>query len=251
MRRPSMIVVPVALALAAMACSSNGGSESASGGDSPSEDDGNGEVVEFKEASLIVETNATDGDAGLQVFLDHEPWRSIAISLPDGTRIVDVQTEDVLVEYGLTELFSESSEPPFDEFPFEEFVELFPEGDYTFEGETIDGVMMRSIVTLSHDIPDGPVILFPEEDSTVATDALVVRWEPVAASAGIEIVGYRVGVERDEEPILVLDVQLSAEATELSVPAEFMDPGVEYKVEVLAIADNGNQTITEVPFLTE
>ena len=36
--------------------------------------------------------------------------------------------------YGLTELFSESSEPPFDQFPFEDFKKLFPEGVYLSPG---------------------------------------------------------------------------------------------------------------------
>lgn len=203
-------------------------------------------TVEFKKATLIVETNATDGDAGLHVSIDHEPWKSFSITRPDGQEILDVRNRGVLREYGLTELFSESSEPPFTEFPFAEFKNLFPEGRYTFSGQTIDGVQMKSLVTLTHNIPAGPEITSPAEGSTVPADAVVVEWLPVTEPAGIEIKGYQVLVVRDD-PKLVLDATLPADATRLSIPAEFLQSGA-YKVEVLAIEKGGNQTLTEVAF---
>jgi hypothetical protein len=57
------------------------------------------------EATIIVEVNATDGDAGLQVFLDGDPWRSMTISRPDGQPILDIDAKAQLKGYGLTELF--------------------------------------------------------------------------------------------------------------------------------------------------
>ncbi len=47
-----------------------------------------------------------------------------------------------------------------------------------------------------------------------------------------------------------LDVFLPGNATQMTVPAEFLHPGTEYKFEVLAKAENGNQTITETCFVT-
>jgi hypothetical protein len=41
-------------------------------------------AVRLADATMIVEVNATDGDAGLQVFLDGDPWRSMRISGPAG-----------------------------------------------------------------------------------------------------------------------------------------------------------------------
>ena len=81
--------------------------------------------------------------------------------------------------YGLTELFSESSEPPFDEFPLEQFKELFPEGSYTFRGTTIDGTPMAGTATVTHDFPDAPEILSPVAGSRVRRDQVVVEWSPV------------------------------------------------------------------------
>ena len=88
--------------------------------------------VEFTDARLKVEINATDGDAGLQIFLDGEAWNTVELLDPQGNPLLDVDVTGRAENYGLTELFSESSEPPFTEFPLDQFKELFPEGTYTF-----------------------------------------------------------------------------------------------------------------------
>jgi hypothetical protein len=198
-------------------------------------------------ASLIVEVNATDGDAGLQFFLDSEAWRSMTISGPDGGALVTVNGQGRLRDYGLTELFSESSEPPFTEFPFEEFKALFPEGKYRFVGTTIDGKRVTGSATLSHDVPDGPEIAAPQDGAIVARDNFVAQWNPVTTPAGIEIAGYRAIVTR-ENPLRVFSADLPASARSVTVPTEFLEAGIEYKLEVQAIAANGNQTLTEVAF---
>ena len=46
----------------------------------------------------------------------------------------------------------------------------------------------------------------------------------------------------------VLSVDLPASARRLPVPAEFLQRGIEYNAEVLAIETGGNQTLTEVAF---
>ena len=108
--------------------------------------------IPFEDARLEIEFNATDGDAGFQIFVDAEEWKEFEIFRPDGRRIVDFDVKGNLRDFGLTELFSESSEPPFTELPFEEFKQLFPEGDYRFEGVTIDGLRMESDVPFSHTV---------------------------------------------------------------------------------------------------
>jgi hypothetical protein len=208
----------------------------------------------FPDARLKIEYNATDGDAGLQVFLDAPAWREVSITNPSGRKVLDVEAERVIRNYGLTELFSESSEPPFDEFPFAEFKRLFPEGAYTFTGRTIEGERLKSTFELTHDVPDGPTIVSPAEEATLARNELVVQWQPVTQPAGVEVVAYQVLVVADApsvgNPTRVFDVMLPGNATQLPVPAEFLVPGT-YKTEVLAIEKSGNQTLTEVAFTIE
>lgn len=208
-------------------------------------------VSAFPDARLKIEFNSTDGDAGLQVLLDAPPWREVVITNPAGRVLAEFDAGPVIDQFGLTELFAESSEPPFDEFPFEEFKRLFPEGVYTFRGTTIDGERLRSRFRLSHDVPDGPVITSPTEDATVPPDGLVVQWLPDASPPGVDVVAYEVLVVADDpfvgNPTQVLDVMLPADATSFPVPAVFLTPG-SYKTEVLAIEAGGNQTLTEVAF---
>jgi hypothetical protein len=203
--------------------------------------------VRLAQSTLIVEVNATDGDAGLQVFLDGEPWRSMAISGPNGQTLLEVEGESQLRDFGLTELFSESSEPPFTEFPLAEFKKLFPEGKYTFAGETVEGQRLVGEARLSHDIPDGPEITSPAEDATVDRNNVVAGWNAVPETGNIDIVGYRVIVTR-ENPLRVFNADLPASARRMPVPAEFLQSGTEYKLEVQSIEASGNQTLTEVAF---
>jgi hypothetical protein len=199
----------------------------------------------FDDARLEIEFNATDGDAGVQVFADAEEWRKFEIFRPDGRRILNIEAKGVLRDFGLSELFSESSEPPFTELPFDEFKELFPEGDYRFEGTTIDGRSLESEVAFSHDILDAPMFVQPQDGGTLPADDAVIRWNAVAGA-----VDYEVIVTRDDEE-RVLDVTLSPEHTSLTVPPEFLDPGREYQIEVHASDASGNRIFTEVGFTVE
>lgn len=206
-------------------------------------------VRAFKAADLKVEINATDGDAGLQVFLDDEAWNEIKIVNPRGRTMVDMRATGPLEDYGLTELFSESSEPPFAEFPLEEFKMLFPEGGYVFTGTLVDGTRLRSEVPLTHDFPDGPTILEPEDGAEVPRNDVVIRWQPSAQNpAGVRIVGYQAIVVREDDA-RTLSADLPASARKLRVPREFLQAGTEYKVEILGIEKSGNQTLTEVSFM--
>jgi Fibronectin type III domain len=75
----------------------------------------------------------------------------------------------------------------------------------------------------------------------------VASWNPPPEPSGINIVGYRAIVER-EDPLRVFSVDLPASVTSVTVPQEYLQPGTKYKLEVQAIEASGNQTLTEVDF---
>jgi hypothetical protein len=204
--------------------------------------------VKLAESTMIVEVNATDGDAGLQVFLDGEPWRTMRVSGPDGRTILDVTTKERLDGYGLTELFSESSEPPFDVFPLAKFKQLFPAGRYSFVGRTVEGARIAGAARLVHDIPAGPRIVAPAGGSNVGRAGLVGRWRPAAQPAGVDIVAYRAIVTTEEPRLRVFSADLPASARFVEIPRAFLVTRGEYKLEVQAIERSGNQTLTEVSF---
>jgi hypothetical protein len=205
-------------------------------------------AVRLAESTMIVEVNATDGDAGLQVFLDGEPWKSMRVSGPDGRPILDVTTKERLDGYGLTELFSESSEPPFDVFPLAKFKQLFPAGKYAFLGTTIEGARLTGSARLSHAIPAGPRIVAPADGSRTGRSEIVGRWRAVMQPAGVNVVAYRAIVTTEEPRLRVLSADLPASARHVEVPRAFLATRGEYKLEVQAIERSGNQTLTEVSF---
>jgi hypothetical protein len=235
-RRPALIATGLAaLALAAVGGTALGQDQKSA---APS-----GKPIPLAASTLIVEVNATDGDAGLQFSLDGEPWKSMTISDPNGNVVVDVDAAGRLHDWGLTELFSESNEPPFSEVPLEEFKARFPEGEYTFVGQTINGETLVGTATLSHDIPDGPKITAPADGARVNRDGVVARWQAPPEAAGIDIVGYRVIVTR-EDPHRVYQVELPASARSVPIPAVFLQRNTEYELEIQAIEESGNWTFT-------
>jgi hypothetical protein len=203
--------------------------------------------IDLEEATMIFEINATDRDAGIQVFLDGEPWSEMAVRAPDGRKILDVDAAGKLNRFGLTELFSESHEPEFSELPLRKVKKRFPEGRYRFTGTTVEGRRMVGKARLSHDTPEGPEITAPAEGATVPEGNAVASWSPGSQPAGVEIVGYRAIVER-EKPLRVFNADLPASVTSVTIPAEFLEPGNEYKFELQAIEKSGNQTISELTF---
>jgi hypothetical protein len=208
--------------------------------------------LEFDVAQIRIEKNATARDAGIQMLLDAEDWKGVAIYLPHGgPRIMQVRASSSVGRIGVTELFFESAEPSLDDLPLKDLLRMFPEGRYRLVGETTDGREMIGTARLTHDIPAGPTVVTPEEGAVTQVDDTHIDWEPVVKPAGIEIAGYQVIVELPE-PLRVFSVDLPPSITSVTVPPEFLRPGTEYKFEILAIARGGgrNQTITESSFTT-
>ena len=235
------------------------------------QDDDENEIP-FSDVSIILETNATDCDTGLQLFFDGDPWRRVSVEDPNGRTILDVRATGALRGFGLTEQFNETNEPVMaelvegfpelecdePEFTLEELFELFPEGVYEFEGKTVEGEELEGEATLSHAISAPAEIVAPEEGSVLnANNPVSIEWvrvnEPILPDLGpVEIVGFQVIVEReDPAPLVVFTADLPADATKVTVPPEFLQPGASYKFEVLQIDVSGNQTIAESVFETE
>lgn len=213
------------------------------------------------QAKLLIEHNATDKDTGFQGFADGDPWNSLEIGLSG--QVVAITAEGGFANFGLTELFFETSEPANDEVPIPDVLARLPVGTYTFTGDMV-GSTSKSTLTadMTHKVPAGPTLLTPANGATNLDPAsVVVSWQSVTqtvdGSADIQIVGYQVIVEKDVEPAYpqgfaqpVFSVYLPASATSVTVPREFMESGAPYKYEVLAIELSGNQTLSSGAFRT-
>lgn len=202
------------------------------------------------EAEFFIEINATDGDAGVQVFLDGEGWKRMKIFDPDGVKIVDTKNRGSVKIQGITEFFFESAEPSFDVQSLEELMALFPEGRYRFEGTTTEGETLTGKTRLTHNFPEGPMLIAPIGGDPVDPENAVFMWAPVADPPGSEIVSYEVIIECDEPFLTKTTAIMDAETTSFTAPPEFFaqDGLDECKWEVLAKEESGNQTIHEEEF---
>jgi hypothetical protein len=236
------------------------GSSDDDGEDDDGEDD-DGQEVPFAESKILIEHNATAADTGFQGFVDGDPWNRLTVTGPDGAAVLQVKGVGRLEELGLTELFFETQEPANAEVPIEDLLARFPEGQYEFEGRSIEGQEVEGEAALSHAIPAGPVVIEPADGSVIDTSAPVVSWNAVTTtitgSTDLEIVGYELIVELDADlPPTAgfsrtnLDIHVPATVTSLTIPPEFLVAGTAYKFEVLALEAGGNQTITEGTFET-
>lgn len=137
----------------------------------------------------------------------------------------------------------------------------------TSDGRSFDGKTLVGSASFTHDVPAPPQITAPEladdpaqPGDPVARDGLVVDWDPVTETvdgAPVTTTGYEVIVTKEDHDDPhgfsrpVYDVHVPAALDALSVPAEFLEPDTVYELEVLALEESGNQTITVGFFVTD
>lgn len=213
-------------------------------------------VVRLKDARIKFEINATDRDNGIQLFLDADEWKSIALFDPFGRNILTTTTSGAIAKQGGTELFLESAEPTIAQLPLAKLFRRFPEGKYRVRGTGLKGERIVGSAILTHTLPDAPQLVSPLETAgPQKPDDTTVVWKPVAAPAGSAIIGYQVLIVQPDTglramPDVTLDVTMPPTATSLRVPPGFLRPNTEYEWEVLAIERTGNQTLSSATFRT-
>ncbi len=202
--------------------------------------------VQLSITRLYWEYNDSANDLGVHVSLDGEDWVNLAIENPKEKTIFQVKGKGPYGALGMTELFFEGAEPSLNQFPLQELLAIFPQGEYEFSGWTADGEEIVGEDMLTHAIPDGPEVF----SDVSAGNFLRIRWNEVTApppgfpALPINIAGYQVIVEP------TFQVTLPSTARSVTVSPEFVEslgPGV-HKFEVLAIEESGNQTLTEGEF---
>lgn len=121
---------------------------------------------------------------------------------------------------------------------------MFSAGAYEFRGRTVEeAITLGGTGMLSTALPDAPVFTSPAAVD-VDPDNTVISWNAIGGLDSYEVI---VG---NEDSGFSLSVELGPDATSVTMPSEFMEGGTEYKAEILAIAMNGNKTITEILFST-
>jgi hypothetical protein len=212
--------------------------------------------LELDEAEVFVEFNSTDGDFGIQFFWDGEPWKRMKVEGPGGSKALNVRAHRSLTAQGLTEGFFESAEPSVDELSMDQFFERFPEGEYEFEGHTLDGDELEGETEFTHVLPAPPSNLFPAEgDEINAASSLVVSFDAVTQAldgSPLDPELYEVILETEDDILRVCTIVLEGDVAfpSATIPPEFLKPGGEYKFEVIVQEESGNRTISETEFTT-
>ncbi len=225
--------------------------------------------IPFSEVRLLFELNHTDGDLGIHGLIDGDEWRRLEIEDPRERQILDVQVRGRLRQQGLTEIFFESAEPPFDELSPADFFRRFPEGEYEIEGTTLDGDELEGSAELSHVMPAPPgnvtVSGLPAAENCDAElptvdgdEPVVVAWSPVTSShptvgkAGpVAVANYQFVLEVEAPELLITSVDLPPGITEFEIPAALIELADEFKFEIVVRAESGNQTVVESCFELE
>ena len=238
------------------------------------------EKIPYDEAHIFFELNDTDGDLGIHALFDGDAWKWLRIHDPEEIVILHLRLQRRLRGQGLTELFFESAEPPFEsEDPEEltqtpeEFFRRFPAGTYRVQGRTLEDEPLLSFaeVTQVMPAPAGNILIAgiaAVEDCDVvplpvvmpdANGTVTIAWDPVTTShpdlgesdPAIEIVAYQFFAEFDDadENTQVYSVDLPPSVTAMEIPAGFIALNDEFKFEIQVREASGNQTAVESCFV--
>jgi hypothetical protein len=195
----------------------------------------------FPEASIRFEQNATDGDVEVvfEIAGRAEGLTTLSVERPDGVVVVDFASDDSTA--GIRQFVFESPEPK----DVESIKTAYPEGTYTFEGQTASGMQLRGQATLSHRLPETTSFVSPATDARgVSVADLKITWAPVQ-----DMVAYIIEIEADE-PEVNLTAKLPATTASFSVPDGFLRPATEYQLGIGTVSPDGNISYVETHFTT-
>jgi hypothetical protein len=227
----------------------------------------------FSEAQLYFELNDTDGDLGIHGLIDGDAWKSLEIEGPGEQLLMNVWIRGNLRKQGMTEIFFESDEPPFDELSPAAFFARFAEGIYEIEGTTLDDEELEAEVRLSHVMPGPPGgIKVNGQDSAencdaelpVVSEPVTLDWNAVTKShpsigrpnVNVTVLSYEIvgEIERENKnpDVLVFSALLPRNVTVFEFPESFTGlADGEMKFEIVTKLTNGNQTAVESCFEIE
>lgn len=196
--------------------------------------------LEFDEAAIVIEYNATDDDAEVVISIDADMGlERLRIVNPCGKEILDVRalhTDDI----GLRKFALETPEPALDEV-----LDGYPEGWYRFFGKSEDGQKLYSEVWLSHELPTVPTITYPLDGATgVPTVGAVATW-----SAGSDAESFFLELDQDELGV-DLKSNIVGDTTSFGLPSGWIRPDTEYQFGLGARSQNGNLSVVEIHFTT-
>jgi len=190
----------------------------------------------LSESSMTIELMA-GGEAVVRIEAEtEEELEEVRVKRPGGESFLELSSGN---QRGLSGLMIELSETS-----LQSLLQNYTEGDYGIRATTVGGNLVGGSARLSFDLPAAPQIYYPRPGATgVTASGLNVIW-----LADRNAASYYVQLEQGETDLLA--VNLPASRNSLRVPPGILARGVETRLEVAAIAPNGNRTAVETVFTT-
>lgn len=196
----------------------------------------------FTKAHVHFEQNATDEDVEVvfEVKGGPEGLTKLTVVSPDGRTVVDFKAPDAST-LGIRQFRFESPEPR----DVAGLKAAYPEGVYTFSGETAAGVKLEGKSTLSHTLPATTSFVQPKAKAEgVAVKNLAITWAPLK-----NVAAYLIYIEQDELQV-EFTARLAGTASKFAVPDGFLISGTQYTLGLGTVTEDGNVSIIETWFTT-
>ncbi|HKI76955.1 MAG TPA: hypothetical protein VKA26_00270 [Ignavibacteriaceae bacterium] len=197
-------------------------------------------ALPFSKASIHLEQNATDGDVELvlEIIADEEGLVYLSVVSPNGKKIMEFESPDKEI-MGIRQFRFESPEPK----NVASLKSAYPEGYYTFTGETTSGKKLSSKSILSHNLPNTVTIIQPKPNSKdFNTSNLKIAWTTVRDAAS-----YILYVENDD---FEFNITLPGSKTMITLPSGYLQPGTKYMLGIGTVSKNGNTSFVETSLMT-
>jgi hypothetical protein len=196
-------------------------------------------AIHFTQETMILEYSSTLHQAEVIVEAEcEEALDRVEILGPSGAPILKLQTRgnQGLSIAGLRLECGESSLPA--------LCANCPPGVYQIRARSMSGRYLQGSATLDHGLAAAPVITHPlAGEANVALANFTIDWIPDP-----QAVGYTIDLEQDEND--GLKATLQSGVSSFQVPAGVLAPHTPTRLEIQAIAANGNRTTSEIRFTT-
>ena len=194
----------------------------------------------FSYVNIHLERNITDGDieAVLEIKADEDGLTKLSVVSPNGKTILEFESKDKSI-MGVRQFRFESPEPKNEK----SLKSAYPEGEYTFTGETTYGKKLTGKSILSHKFPAAGKVIQPLSGATdLATSNMKISWASVK-----NVSSFIVYIENDD---FNFTVSLPGSKTTMIVPEGYLEPQKKYMLGLGTQSKNGNISFVEMSFKT-
>ena len=194
----------------------------------------------FSYVNIHLEKNVTDGDveAVIEIRVDDHGLTKLTVVSPSGKTILDFESPDKAI-MGIRQFRFESPEPKNEE----SLKSAYPEGKYTFSGETTSGKKLSGTSSLSHIFPKAGKITQPSLNTkNLSTSNLKISW-----GSEKDAVSFTVYVENDD---FNFTATLPSSKTMLIIPEGYLEAKTLYMLGLGTQSKNGNISFVEMEFKT-